>query len=128
MRGFWLSAALESTLNISFDLGGGLLFRQLHHWAALVFVAGIGVHMLRVFFTGAFRKPRELNWVVGFILFILAMAEGFTGYSLPDDLLSGNGLRIIDGMVKGIPVIGTDRKSVVSGKSVSVRVTIGGRR
>ena len=72
-----------------------------------MFVAGIGVHMLRVFFTGAFRKPRELNWVIGFILFILAMAEGFTGYSLPDDLLSGNGLRIIDGMVKGIPLIGT---------------------
>ena len=81
--------------------------RQIHHWAALVFVAGIGVHMLRIFFTGAFRKPRELNWVIGFILFILAMGEGFTGYSLPDDLLSGNGLRIIDGMIKGIPLIGT---------------------
>ena len=63
--------------------------------------------MLRIFFTGAFRKPRELNWVIGFVLFILAMAEGFTGYSLPDDLLSGNGLRIIDGMIKGIPLIGT---------------------
>ena len=81
--------------------------RQVHHWAALLFVASIGLHMLRIFFTGAFRKPRELNWVIGFVLFILAMAEGFTGYSLPDDLLSGNGLRIIDGMVKGIPVIGT---------------------
>ncbi|WP_424935952.1 MULTISPECIES: cytochrome b [Bacteria] len=107
MRGIEMSAALESTLRISFDLRGGLLVRQIHHWAALVFVAGIGVHMLRVFFTGAFRKPRELNWVIGFVLFILAMAEGFTGYSLPDDLLSGNGLRIIDGMIKGIPLIGT---------------------
>lgn len=107
MRGIEMSAALESTLRLSFDVRGGLLVRQIHHWAALVFVAGIGVHMLRVFFTGAFRKPRELNWVIGFILFILAMAEGFTGYSLPDDLLSGNGLRIIDGMIKGIPLIGT---------------------
>ena len=107
MRGIAMSAALESTLHISFDLRGGLLVRQIHHWAALLFVAGIGVHMLRVFFTGAFRKPRELNWVVGFVLFILAMAEGFTGYSLPDDLLSGNGLRIIDGMIKGLPLIGT---------------------
>ncbi|MGI6878414.1 cytochrome bc1 complex cytochrome b subunit [Microbacterium sp. gxy059] len=106
MRGIAMSAAMESTLHISFDLRGGLLVRQLHHWAALTFVAGIGVHMLRVFFTGAFRKPRELNWVVGFVLFVLAMAEGFTGYSLPDDVLSGNGLRIIDGMIKGIPVIG----------------------
>jgi ubiquinol-cytochrome c reductase cytochrome b subunit len=107
MRGVEMSAALDSTLHLSFDIRGGLLVRQIHHWAALVFVAGIGVHMLRVFFTGAFRKPRELNWVIGFILFILAMGEGFTGYSLPDDLLSGNGLRIIDGMVKGIPLIGT---------------------
>ncbi|HEX5858502.1 MAG TPA: ubiquinol-cytochrome c reductase cytochrome b subunit [Microbacterium sp.] len=107
MRGVEMSAALESSLAISFDVRGGLLVRQIHHWAALVFIAGIGVHMLRVFFTGAFRKPRELNWVIGFVLFILAMAEGFTGYSLPDDLLSGNGLRIIDGMVKGIPIIGT---------------------
>ena len=107
MRGIAMSSALESTLHISFDLRGGLLVRQIHHWAALVFIAGIGVHMLRVFFTGAFRKPRELNWVIGFVLFILAMAEGFTGYSLPDDLLSGNGLRIIDGMIKGLPLIGT---------------------
>ncbi len=107
LKGIEMSAAMASTLDISFDIRGGLLMRQVHHWAALLFVAAIGLHMLRVFFTGAFRKPREINWVIGFVLFILAMAEGFTGYSLPDDLLSGNGLRIIDGMVKGIPVIGT---------------------
>ncbi|QEO10838.1 cytochrome b [Protaetiibacter larvae] len=107
LKGVEMSAAMASTLDISFDIRGGLLMRQVHHWAALLFVASIGLHMLRVFFTGAFRKPREINWVVGFLLFVLAMAEGFTGYSLPDDLLSGNGLRIIDGMVKGIPIVGT---------------------
>jgi ubiquinol-cytochrome c reductase cytochrome b subunit len=107
LKGIQMSAAMNSTLNISFDVRGGLLVRQIHHWAALLFVASIGLHMLRIFFTGAFRKPRELNWVIGFTLFVLAMAEGFTGYSLPDDLLSGNGLRIIDGLIKGIPVIGT---------------------
>ncbi|MEN2741187.1 ubiquinol-cytochrome c reductase cytochrome b subunit [Microbacterium sp. X-17] len=107
MRGVEMSAALDSTLRLSFDIRGGLLVRQIHHWAALTFVAGIGVHMLRIFFTGAFRKPRELNWVIGFVLFVLAMGEGFTGYSLPDDLLSGNGLRIIDGLIKGLPLIGT---------------------
>ena len=107
LKGIEMSAAYSSTLDISFDIRGGLLMRQVHHWAALLFVAAIGLHMLRIYFTGAFRKPRELNWVIGFILFVLAMAEGFTGYSLPDDLLSGNGLRIIDGMVKGIPVVGT---------------------
>lgn len=107
LNGIQMSAAYASTLDITFDIRGGLLMRQVHHWAALLFVASIGLHMLRVFFNGSFRKPRELNWVIGFVLFILAMAEGFTGYSLPDDLLSGNGLRIIDGMVKGIPVAGT---------------------
>jgi ubiquinol-cytochrome c reductase cytochrome b subunit len=107
LKGIQMSAAMNSTLDISFDVRGGLLVRQIHHWAALLFVAAIGLHMLRIFFTGAFRKPRELNWVIGFTLFILAMAEGFTGYSLPDDLLSGNGLRIIDGLIKGIPVVGT---------------------
>ena len=107
LKGIEMSAAMSSTLDLSFDIRGGLLMRQVHHWAALLFVASIGLHMLRIFFTGAFRKPREINWMIGFVLFILAMAEGFTGYSLPDDLLSGNGLRIIDGMVKGVPIIGT---------------------
>ncbi|MGH1551048.1 cytochrome bc1 complex cytochrome b subunit [Leifsonia poae] len=107
LKGIEMSSAMQSTLNISFEIRGGLLVRQIHHWAALLFVAAIGLHMLRIFFTGAFRKPRELNWVIGFVLFILAMGEGFTGYSLPDDLLSGNGLRIIDGLIKGLPVVGT---------------------
>nr|WP_284255560.1 ubiquinol-cytochrome c reductase cytochrome b subunit [Pseudolysinimonas kribbensis] len=107
LEGIKMSSALSSTLHISFDVRGGLLLRQIHHWAALLFVASIGLHMLRIFFTGAFRKPREINWIVGFTLFVLAMAEGFTGYSLPDDLLSGNGLRIIYGMVEGVPVVGT---------------------
>jgi ubiquinol-cytochrome c reductase cytochrome b subunit len=107
LKGLDMSAAMASTLDISFEIRGGLLMRQIHHWAALLFVASIGLHMLRVYFTGAFRKPRELNWVIGFVLFILAMGEGFTGYSLPDDLLSGNGLRIIDGMIKGTPIVGT---------------------
>ena len=107
LKGIEMSAAYSSSLDISFDVRGGLLMRQVHHWAALLFIASIGLHMLRIFFTGAFRKPREINWFIGFVLFILAMAEGFTGYSLPDDLLSGNGLRIIDGMVKAIPIVGT---------------------
>ena len=107
LKGIQMSAAMSSTLNISFDIRGGLLLRQVHHWAALLFVASIGLHMLRIYFTGAFRKPREVNWVIGFVLFVLALGEGFTGYSLPDDLLSGNGLRIIDGMVSGLPVVGT---------------------
>ena len=89
----------SSTLHISFDVRGGLLIRQIHHWAALIFLAGMFVHMMRVFFTGAFRKPREVNWLFGFLLLVLGMFTGFTGYSLPDDLLSGTGVRFIEGAI-----------------------------
>lgn len=107
LRGIKMSEAYSSTLNISFDVRGGLLIRQMHHWAALIFVAAISVHLLRVFFTGAFRKPRELNWVVGVTLLALALAAGFSGYSLPDDLLSGTGLQIARGIVQAVPIVGT---------------------
>ena len=102
-----MSEAFASTLRLSFEVRGGLLMRQIHHWAALIFMAAIVTHMMRVFFTGAFRKPREVNWVVGFTLLILGLAAGFSGYSLPDDVLSGNGLRITDGVVRAIPIIGS---------------------
>ena len=92
LRGVTMSEAYASTLNISFDVRGGLLMRQMHHWAAMLFVAAMLVHLMRVFFTGAFRKPRELNWVIGCLLLLLGILEGFTGYSLPDDLLSGTGI------------------------------------
>ena len=107
LKGIYMSEAYASTLNISFDIRGGLLIRQMHHWSALIFVAAVAVHMFRVFFTGAFRKPRELNWIVGVALTTLALAAGFTGYSLPDDLLSGTGLQIIRGILQSIPLIGT---------------------
>jgi ubiquinol-cytochrome c reductase cytochrome b subunit len=102
-----MSEAYASTVRLSFDVRGGLLMRQIHHWAALIFVAAITVHMFRVFFTGAFRKPRELNWVIGSILVLLAVFEGYFGYSLPDDLLSGTGLRIMSGIILSIPVVGS---------------------
>jgi len=102
-----MSAAYASTLHISFDVRGGLLMRQIHHWAALIFVAAIVVHLLRVFFTGAFRKPREFNWILGVALLTLAIVEGFLGYSLPDDLLSGTGIRIAHAIIQSIPVVGT---------------------
>ena len=107
LQGVRMSQAYASTLHISFGVRGGLLMRQMHHWAAVVFVAAIGVHMLRVFFTGAFRRPREGNWMTGITLLILALLEGFAGYSLPDDLLSGTGLRTANTIVESIPVVGT---------------------
>ncbi|MFE4054068.1 cytochrome bc complex cytochrome b subunit [Streptomyces sp. YIM B13518] len=107
LQGVRTSEAYASVLHISFDVRGGLLIRQIHHWAALVFVAAIGVHLLRIFFTGAFRRPREVNWTIGVTLFLLALLEGFCGYSLPDDLLSGTGLRTAEGIMLSIPVVGT---------------------
>src|SRR6201993_72090 len=107
LDGITMSQAYQSTLNISFDIRGGLLVRQIHHWAALMFMVAIMAHMLRVFFTGAYRKPREINWLIGIGLFTLGMLEGLFGYSLPDDQLSGAGLRIFAGVLEGIPIVGT---------------------
>jgi ubiquinol-cytochrome c reductase cytochrome b subunit len=107
LRGLEMSEAYASTLDLSFEVRGGLLMRQVHHWSAMLFIAAITIHMLRMFFTGAYRKPRELSWLVGLGIFMLAIVEGFAGYSLPDDLLSGTGLRIAEGLMRSIPIVGT---------------------
>ena len=107
LQGVPMSEAFASTLYIDFDVRGGFLMRQIHHWAALIFVAALVIHMLRVFFTGAFRKPREINWLIGVAIFALAMVEGLFGYSLPDDLPSGMGVRILQGVMLAIPLVGT---------------------
>ena len=107
LKGLKMSAAYQSTLHISFDVRGGLLMRQVHHWAAIIFMAAMIIHMCRVYFTGAFRKPREFNWVIGVGLLTLGIVEGFLGYSLPDDLLSGTGIRIAEAIIQAIPVVGS---------------------
>ena len=107
LRGAKVSAAFASTVDLSFGVRSGLVIRQMHHWAADVFVGAIAVHMARIFFTGAFRKPRELNWIIGVTLLTLALANGFIGYSLPDDLVSGTGLRIMFSIVLSLPIVGS---------------------
>jgi ubiquinol-cytochrome c reductase cytochrome b subunit len=107
LRGQRVSEAYQSTVNISFGVRGGLLIRQMHHWAADIFIGSIIVHMARIFFTGAFRKPRELNWTIGILMLFLAVLEGFIGYSLPDDLISGTGLRIGYSIAESQPLIGS---------------------
>jgi ubiquinol-cytochrome c reductase cytochrome b subunit len=107
LDGVAMSEAYRSAVRLSFDVRAGLVMRQIHHWAALVFIAAVVTHLCRVFFTGAFRRPRELNWLIGVTLLLLIIANGFTGYSMPDDLLSGTGLRIMYSIVLGIPVVGT---------------------
>jgi ubiquinol-cytochrome c reductase cytochrome b subunit len=101
-----VSDAYRSVMQLSFEVRAGLVMRQTHHWAALIFVAAIVAHLIRIFFSGAFRRPREINWLIGLTLLILAMFNGFTGYSLPDDLLSGTGLRIAYSIALSVPVVG----------------------
>lgn len=105
IRGLHVSRAYESALALSFEVRGGLFIRQVHHWAAHVFIGAAAIHMFRNFFTGAFRKPRELTWLTGVGLLMLALLEGYLGYSMLDDLLSGIGVRIIAGLLLSVPVI-----------------------
>ncbi|WP_374947483.1 cytochrome bc complex cytochrome b subunit [Agreia sp.] len=107
LHGVEVSKAFDSVLRLTVELPGGLLLRQLHHWAALLLPAAIIMQLLVNFFTGAFRRPRRGSWVLLFLIFIMSMAAGWSGYALPDDMLSGSGLRIVHGIVLGIPVVGT---------------------
>ena len=106
LRGRTVSEAYDSALDLSFDVKAGLLMRQTHHWAANVFVVAIVLHLVRVFFTGAFRKPRDLVYYLGVTMLMLACLEGYLGYSLLDDLISGMGLAIGYSAAISLPVIG----------------------
>jgi len=125
LRGVGMSAAYDSSLHLSFEVRGGLFMRQMHHWAALLFMAAIIVHMARIFFTGAFRKPREANWAIGVALFLLGFLAGFTGYSLPDDGLSGTGLRIASAIMLSLPIVGTWISSSIFGGEFPGHLIIG---
>lgn len=113
LHGVEMSRALESTVHLSFEVRGGLLMRQLHHWSASIMIAAVMLHLLRIFFTGAFRKPRELVWLLWFGILLAGMGAGLTGHILPDDALSGTSLMVMDGLLKGIPIIGTWLSSLV---------------
>jgi ubiquinol-cytochrome c reductase cytochrome b subunit len=125
LRGVRMSQAYASTLKISFDVRGGLLLRQIHHWASDVFLAAIMLHMIRVFFHGAYRKPRRGNWLLGVTLFALAIVEGLFGNYLPDDLLSGTGLRVTQGILLSVPVAGTYLSYLLFGGSYPGQDVIG---
>jgi ubiquinol-cytochrome c reductase cytochrome b subunit len=106
LRGLEVSHAYRSAVDLSFEVKAGLLMRQTHHWAADVFVAAIVIHLVRIFFTGAFRKPRELTYVLGALMLFTVLLEGYLGYSMVDDLLSGMGLAIGNSVAQSIPVVG----------------------
>lgn len=101
-----LPAAFESIVRLSSDVNAGLLFRRLHRGASHLFIATVVLHMLRIMLTGAFRKPREVNYFIGIGLLTLAFGAGFTGYSLPYDSLAGTGIRIAYSELLSLPLIG----------------------
>lgn len=124
LNGLKMADAYVSVLHISFDVPGGLWIRQMHHWAALIFLAAIVVHAIRIYFTAAYRRPREINWIIGLTLLVLALANGFFGYSLPGDLLSGAGLRVAYAILLSIPVIGQWLAFLVMGSVVPADATL----
>ena len=105
--GVEVSRAFQSTMHVTFEVPGGLIMRQAHHWAGLILPAALVLQLVSIFFTGGFRKPRRGLWVLLFVGFVLALVSGWSGYALPDDLLSGTGLRITQGIALGIPLVGT---------------------
>ncbi len=115
LDGRTMSDAYKSAVNLSLSVKAGLLMRQTHHWAADLFIAAMSIHLMRVFFTGAFRKPRELTWLIGLLLLFTSLLEGYLGYSLVDDLLSGMGLAIGYGVGLSIPVIGGPMTTAIFG-------------
>lgn len=124
LEGLKMSDAYISVLHISFDVRAGLLIRQMHHWAALLFLAAILVHAIRIFFTAAYRRPREINWIIGLTLLLLALGNGFFGYSLPGDLLSGLGLRVGYSILLSIPVVGSWLAFLLFGSTVPSSATL----
>src|SRR5689334_15291719 len=115
LHGVQMSRALDSTMAISFEMRGGLLIRQMHHWGALIMVAAILLHLLRLFFTAAFRRPRRLNWLVVFGLLIITLGACLTGTSLPDDMASGTSLAVLDGVLQATPFVGTQLSALLFG-------------
>lgn len=115
LHGQEVSKAFDSTMHVSLEVSGGLLVRQAHHWAALLMPAAIMAQLLVTFFTGAFRRPRRAAWVVLFLVLIATLAGGWSGYAMPDDMLSGTGLRIFEGIVLGVPIVGTWAKQLIFG-------------
>jgi ubiquinol-cytochrome c reductase cytochrome b subunit len=111
LQGQHMTEAYRSVLNLSTTGRAGLLIRQTHHWAANVFIAAIILHLFRIFFTGAFRKPRELTYLIGVTMLMLALLEAYMGYSLVDDLLSGMGLAIGYSVGLSLPFIGANLMS-----------------
>ncbi|SNT63459.1 ubiquinol-cytochrome c reductase cytochrome b subunit [Streptosporangium subroseum] len=115
LRGLFVSRAFDSTMHLSLEVRGGLLIRQAHHWAALVFVAAVVLQLLRMFLTGAFRHPRTGQWLIWVTLLALGMAAGETGNALPDDMLSGGSLWLITSVAQSVPVVGSWAVSLLFG-------------
>lgn len=100
------SEAYKSVEHIMTAVPMGSLIRSIHHWAANTMIAAVMLHMIRIYFMGAYKKPRELNWVVGVFLLLTTTTFGFSGYLLPWDQLAFWATKIGTGIAGAIPVVG----------------------
>ncbi len=109
------SGAYASILSIQNDTPFGQLVRNLHHWSANLLVLIVFLHLMRVFFTGAFHAPRRLNWIIGWLMFGIILLANFTGYLLPYDQLAYWAVTVATGMLEYIPLIGVRLQNFVRG-------------
>lgn len=105
--------AYESVRFITEEASYGWFIRGLHKWAATLMIAAVILHQIRVYFTGAYRKPRELNWVIGMFILICTLMTGFTGYSLVYEQLSYWGATVAGNITDTVPVVGGPMKRMM---------------
>ncbi len=125
LDGVPVSQAYRSVLAITFDVRGGLLIRQVHHWSADLFVAAICLRVLRALFRGRFSGRALRDWLIWVTLLPLGMLAAYTGTILPDDGLSGGSLSVITGVLLSVPVIGTHLVTWIFGGAPPGDVIIG---
>jgi quinol-cytochrome oxidoreductase complex cytochrome b subunit len=107
--------AYQSVQHITEDVAFGWYLRGMHRWAATFMVASIILHQMRIFFTGAYRKPREINWIIGMFLLISTLMLGFTGYSLVYEQLSYWGATVAANVMDSVPLVGGFFKNMLLG-------------
>jgi quinol-cytochrome oxidoreductase complex cytochrome b subunit len=109
------STAYQSVAHITDEVAFGWFIRSLHKWAATLMIAAVILHQIRVFFTGAYRRPREINWFVGMCLLLCTLLTGFTGYSLVFEQLSFWGATVGANIADATPLIGGFLKNMMLG-------------
>ncbi len=116
--------AWKSVSYLQNEVAFGYIVRGMHHWGASLVIVMLFLHTLRVFFQGAYKKPREMNWVVGVLLFVIMLALGLTGYLLPWDNKSYFATKVTIEIAAGVPLLGDFIKSFLQGGDILGAATL----